>query len=285
MRVGAHVSAAGGLDKAIDRAQEMGAETIQIFCSSPQGWAFKPIPEEQARAFREKAKAAAIGPSFLHGIYLVNIGSQIPENLHKGVESLINYLHVAHDIGAAGAIFHAGSHKGVGFDGIFRQAVESLRRVLDNTPEDSWLIIENSAGMGQHIGSKFSEIGRITRELASPRVKVCLDTQHCFAAGYNVTDRAGIEAAMEEFDREVGFQHLVAVHANDSKVPFASGVDRHENLGQGYMGLEGFQVIMEHPAFRDIPFLLEVPGSDGKGPDKANLDILKAMREKAGLSG
>ena len=284
MRVGAHVSTAGGLDKAIDRAQEIGAEAIQIFCSSPQGWAFKPIPEAQSRAFMEKAQAADIGPNFLHGIYLVNIGSRNEDNLRKGIDSLISYMHVAHAIGAAGVIFHAGSHKGVGFDGMFPQAVDALRQVLDNSPQGPWLTIENSAGMGEHIGSKFSEIGRLVQELASPQVKVCLDTQHCFAAGYNMVDRAGIEAAMEEFDREVGFQHLVAVHANDSKVPFASGVDRHENLGQGHMGLEGFEVIMAHPAFRDVPFYLEVPGVEGKGPDKANVEILKELRQKVGLA-
>ena len=284
MRVGAHVSASGRLDKAIDRAKEIGAETIQIFCSSPRGWAFKPILPEHASAFRERARQENIHPTFLHGIYLVNIGSQDPDSLRKGVQSLINHMHVAHDIGASGVIFHAGSHKGVGFDGVLRQAVESLRRVLDNSPQDTWLIIENSAGMGQHIGATFGEIGRMLQELADPRVKVCLDTQHCFAAGYDMIHAKGIERAMEEFDREVGFQHLVAVHANDSKKELGSGVDRHENLGQGYMGLEGFEVIMAHPAFRDVPFLLEVPGIEGQGPDKANVDILKQLRQKVGLT-
>ena len=122
----------------------------------------------------------------------------------------------------------------------------------------------------------------MTKALASPRVKVCLDTQHSFAAGYNVVEEDGLNRALEEFDREIGLLNLVAVHANDSKVPFASGVDRHENIGQGHMGLEGFRCIMRHSAFRDVPFLLEVPGVEGKGPDKANLDILKGLREEVG---
>ena len=158
-----------------------------------------------------------------------------------------------------------------------------MDQVLEASPENVWLAIENSAGMGDHICSKFQEIGQIMRALDSPQVKVCLDTQHLFAAGYEVTEKAGLERAMEEFDREIGLSNLVAVHANDSKTPFASAVDRHENIGQGHMGLDGFRVIMSHPAFRDVPFLLEVPGDDGNGPDKANLDILKRLREEVGL--
>jgi endonuclease IV len=114
---------------------------------------------------------------------------------------------------------------------------------------------------------------------------VCLDTQHCFAAGYNLAEPDGIDAAMEEFDREVGLSRLVAVHANDTKVEHGSGVDRHENIGEGHIGLEGFEVIMGHSAFRDVPFLLEVPGTDKKGPDQENLDRLKTIRERLGITG
>ncbi|MQF48351.1 deoxyribonuclease IV [SAR202 cluster bacterium AC-647-N09_OGT_505m] len=283
MKVGAHVSTAGGLDKAIDRAQEMSAEAIQIFPSSPRSWAFKPIPPTVTTAFLEKAESAGIGPIFLHGIYLVSLGAPTEENLDKSVQALINYMEVARDIGAAGVIFHTGSHRGVGFQGVFDQAVRAMEQVLKASPENVWLTIENSAGMGNHICSKFQEIGQIIKALDSPQVKVCLDTQHLFAAGYEVTEKAGLERVMEEFDREIGLSNLVALHANDSKTPFASAVDRHENIGQGHMGLDGFRVIMSHPAFRDVPFLLEVPGEDGNGPDRSNLDILKRLRKEAEL--
>ncbi|MBI4282731.1 MAG: deoxyribonuclease IV [Chloroflexi bacterium] len=278
MKVGAHVSSTGGLDKAIDKAREMGAETIQVFASSPRGWAFKPIPSATASAFREKADRAGIGPTFLHAIYLVNLGSPSEEQLAKSVQALTNYMQVAGDIGAAGVIFHGGSHLGAGFEGVFDQAVGALRQVLEASPNGVRLIIENSAGMGQHIGASFQEIGQMVKAVSSPQMGVCLDTQHLFAAGYEVTTEAGLQRVMEEFDREIGVSNLVAVHANDSKTPFASGVDRHENIGRGYMGLESFRAIMRHPAFRDVPFLLEVPGEDGSGPDKANLDALKGLR-------
>jgi deoxyribonuclease-4 len=284
MKVGAHVSTAGGLDKAIDKAQELGAEAIQMFVSSPRGWAFKPIPPAVVSAFRKKAEHADIGPIFLHGIYLVSLGAPTEENLDKSVQALINYMQVADEIGAAGVIFHTGSHSGAGFHGVFDQAVKAMDRVLKASPGNVWLTIENSAGMGDHICSKFQEIGQIIKALASPQVKVCLDTQHLFAAGYAVTEKAELERVMEEFDSEIGLSNLVAVHANDSKTPFASAVDRHENIGQGHMGLEGFRTIMSHPAFRDAPFLLEVPGEDGKGPDKVNLDTLKRLREEVGLA-
>ena len=283
MKVGAHVSSAGGLDKAIDRGQEMGAETIQIFVSSPQGWAFKPIAPAVIERFNDKAAQSGIGPNFLHCIYLVSLGAPTEEHLQKSVGALTNYMQAAGEIGASGVIFHTGSHRGAGYDAVFDQAVGAMQEVLKASPEDVSLLIENSAGMGDHICSSFQEIGRLMKAVASPRVKVCLDTQHLFAAGYNIVDKDGLERTMEEFDREIGRDKLMAVHANDSKTPLASAVDRHENIGEGHMGVEGFRVIMGHPAFRDIPFLLEVPGADGKGPGKADVDVLKGIRQELGI--
>ena len=283
MKVGAHVSSAGGLDKAIDRGQEMGAETIQIFVSSPQGWAFKPIAPAVIEKFNEKTAQSGIGPNFLHCIYLVSLGAPTEEHLQKSVGALTNYMQAAGEIGVSGVIFHTGSHRGVGYDAVFDQAVGAMQEVLKASPEDVSLLIENSAGMGDHICSSFQEIGRLIKAVDSPRVKVCLDTQHLFAAGYNIVDKDGLERTMEEFDREIGLDKLMAVHANDSKTPLASAVDRHENVGEGHMGIEGFRVIMGHPAFRDIPFLLEVPGADGKGPGRADVDVLKGIREELGI--
>ena len=285
MKVGAHVSSAGGLDKAIDRGQEMGAETIQIFVSSPQGWAFKPIAPAVIEKFNDKAAQSGIGPNFLHCIYLVSLGAPTEEHLQKSVGALTNYMQAAGEIGASGVIFHTGSHRGAGYDAVFDQAVGAMQEVLKASPEDVSLLIENSAGMGDHICSSFQEIGRLMKAVASPRVKVCLDTQHLFAAGYNIVDKNGLERTMEEFDREIGLDKLMAVHANDSKTPLASAVDRHENVGEGHMGVEGFRVIMGHPAFRDVPFLLEVPGADGKGPGRADVDVLKGIREELGIEG
>ena len=279
MKLGAHVSTAGGLDKAIDRALEIGAETVQIFASSPRAWAFKPMSEDAVLAFRGKVQESGISPTFLHGIYLVNVGGSA-DLVAKSVDSLSDHMNAAGQIGAAGVIFHGGSHKGVGFEAVLGQSVTALREVLSRSPDDVWLIIENCAGMGSQIGASFEEIGRLIEAVDSPRVRVCLDTQHCFAAGYDLADPDGIESAMGEFDRNIGLSKLVAVHANDSKMEFGSGVDRHENIGEGYVGIQGFEVIMGHPAFRDVPFILEVPGFDNKGPDKENLDRVKDIRSR-----
>ncbi len=279
MELGAHVSAAGGVDKAVGRAVDIGAEAIQLFASSPRGWKFRPIPDDKAEAYREKAEEAEIRSTFLHGSYLVNIGGK-PDLVEKSIDSLINHMNAAAQIGAKGVIFHSGSHKGVGFDAVFEQATGALVQVLDNTDDSVQLIIENCAGMGAQIGASFAELGSLIREVNSPRLAICLDTEHAFAAGYNIADREGIEKAMSEFDAEIGLDKLVVVHANDAKVEFGSGVDRHENIGEGHIGIEGFETIMGHSAFSDVPFLLEVPGTDKKGPDKPNLDRLKDIRRK-----
>ena len=285
MRIGAHVSTSGGLDKGIDRAGEIGAEAVQFFASSPRMWRFRSPKEAEVLAFREKSESTGISPAFIHGSYLVNVGGN-PDLLGKSIESLVRTLEAASQLGAVGVIFHGGSHKGAGFDAVFDQAIAALTLVLERTPDDARLIIENSAGMGSHIGSSFAEIGRMVEALGNDRVGVCLDTQHSIAAGYNIIEASGIEAALDEFDREIGLDRLVVVHANDSKTPLGSGVDRHENIGEGSLGEAGFETIMGHDAFRDIPFILEVPGfgEDHKGPDKENVDRLKAVRNRVGLA-
>ncbi len=283
MKIGAHVSTAGGASKAIDRAAEIGAEAIQIFASSPRSWAFKQPKEEEVIAYREKSEAQGIGPAFIHGSYLVNLGGP-PELLEKSVDSLTNNMNVAGQLGVQGVIFHTGSHKGKGFEAILDQATHVLSTVLENSPPHVWLMIENSAGAGDHIGSKFAEIGAMIEKVGSDQLRVCLDTQHSFGAGYNIFDPTEIDAVMSEFDTTVGIGRLGAVHANDSKVDFGSGVDRHENIGEGNIGLDGFKTVMSHSAFRDVPFLLEVPGADKKGPDKINVDRLKQIRSDIGIS-
>ena len=279
MELGAHVSAAGGVDKAVGRAASIGAEAIQLFASSPRGWRFRPIPDDKAESYKAKVASEGIGSTFLHGSYLVNIGGK-PELVEKSIGSLINHMNAAAQIGAKGVIFHSGSHKGVGFDAVFEQAIGALEQVLENTDDDVQLIIENCAGMGAQIGASFAELGRMIKAVDSPRLTICLDTEHAFAAGYNIADPEGIEKSMAEFDAEIGLDKLVVVHANDAKVEFGSGVDRHENIGEGYIGISGFETIMGHAAFADVPFLLEVPGTNRKGPDKPNLDRLKEIRQR-----
>jgi len=283
MKIGAHVSASGGISKAVSRGVEIGCETIQIFGSSPQSWAFKPVPESEIDAFRQSASESGLGPVFLHAIYLINMGTADQASLAKGIDSLVNYMTLAAGIGAGGIIFHPGSHKGAGYEAVFEQAVESIKRVLDRSPEGPYLCIENMAGMGQHIGAKLRELGDIIKAVDDPRLRICLDTQHSFAAGYDLRNKEGVDTMMGEFAETIGVDKLAAVHANDSKQPCGSGVDRHDNIGEGLIGEAGFEAIMGHPAFRNVPFFLEVPGFEGKGPDQRNIDILKNIRHRVGI--
>lgn len=285
MRIGAHVSTAGGLDKAIERAVALEAEAVQIFGSAPQAWATKPHSDAVLRAFREGAAAAGLkGAVFLHGVYLVNLATESLENLAKGVQSLVFYLDLAAALEAQGVIFHVGSHRGAGFDAVLPQVTAAVREALRRSDNPAWLIIENNAGQGNQVGGNFTEIRRIMEAVGSERIKVCLDTQHSLASGYDVASEAGLAATMDEFAAEIGLEHLVAVHANDSKTPLGAAADRHENIGDGYIGSAGFERIVAHPAFRDVPFLLEVPGVERKGPDLENMGRLKAMRLRAGLT-
>ena len=280
MKIGAHVSISGGVEKSIDRAINIGAESIQIFGSSPRGWVFRPPKPEQIEAFKRAAAESNIS-SYLHGSYLVNVCGD-ESLLEKSKESLINNINLASDLGSVGVIFHGNSHKGRQFEGILNQATSAIQEVMQKSQQDPLLIIENSAGMGGHIGSRFNEIGRLIKAINNPRIKVCLDTQHAFAAGYDLTGKKTLEETLDEFDREIGLENLVVVHANDSKIELGGGVDRHENIGDGYIGKDGFQTIMDHPAFSEIPFLLEVPGLDGNGPDEKNVDRLKTIRSTIG---
>ena len=284
MKIGAHVSTAGGISNAVARGQEIGCEAIQIFGSSPQAWSFKPVPGEQIERFKQGLIKAGIGAVFLHAIYLINLGTTSEETLQKGIDSLINYMNLAADIGADGVIVHPGSHGGRGFEAVLPQAAEAIKTVLDTAPEGPCLAVENMAGMGQHIGAKFDELGWILDAVDSPRLKICLDTQHAFAAGYDLTNPQGIQAMLAELDSGPGSANVAAVHANDSKRVCGSGVDRHDNIGDGFIGEEGFAAIMANSAFAEVPFLLEVPGFEGKGPDQQNMDLLKKIRSQVGLS-
>ena len=284
MKIGAHVGASGGLTTAFERAQAIGAETIQIFGAPPQTWRRRIIRPEECEAFQAGIKESGIEPVFLHGPYLINLATESPEQLKKSTDALTGDLQLASAIGAKGVIFHVGSHKGAGFETRLPQMVKALKGVLKGTPDDAWIILENSAGQGGSVGSKFSELGEIIQGVGSPRLKVCLDTEHAYAAGYNLAGKKELAKAMKEFDAEVGLDKLVAVHANDSKIPLGGGVDRHENIGKGHIGRAGFETIMSHPAFGNVPMLLEVPGMEGEGPDKPNVDILKRIRKKVGAA-
>ena len=278
-KIGAHVSTSGGPATCYDRAEAIGAEAAQIFLTPPQQWRSSKVDETISAAFRERASSSAVSDVFVHGVYLINLATNDQTHLLRSTSSLKSALTACSQLGIRGVIFHLGSHKGQGLDAVFDQICRACTEVLAATPDDSLLILENSAGAGGNIGSKWADLGRIIKEVGNERVKVCIDTQHSYAAGYDFASAEGLELAMTELEHEVGFDQIVAVHANDSKVELGSGRDRHENIGDGHIGVDGFKRILHHRGFADLPFLLEVPGIENNGPDQTNVDILKQLRD------
>ncbi len=282
MHIGAHVSTSGGVNKAIARAEEIGAECIQIFAASPRMWRVPAIKEKPLADYHAEMERSGLGPTIVHAKYLTALGSPNPELVEKSRISLAAELTETVRLGALGLVFHPASHRGAGLEAIFDQFVEGVNEVLEAAPGESLLMLETSAGSGDHIGSKFEELGSLIKAIDHPRVAVCLDTQHVWAAGYDIVSKEGLEAMLDEFDREIGLDLLRSVHANDSMRDKGSSVDRHDNIGEGLIGTEGFENVMAHPVFADVPFYLEVPGYEKEGPDKPNVDALKAIREEVG---
>ncbi len=285
-KVGAHVSAAVSLEISFERAKHIGAETTQIFISPPQQWFQTKHDKEEIQRYKQAQQESSIGPNFIHGTYLINLGTDKEDHLKRSIEWLIYAMNLAGKLGVQGIIFHPGSHKGRGFEVVLPQIVQALETILkaetkvtivSNVSEKPRLILENSAGAGGNIGGKFSELGQILKQVQDDRLKVALDTQHAFAAGYDIKTAAGLEKTLTEFDQEIGLSNLVAIHANDSKTELNSGKDRHENIGEGFIGRAGFANLLNHPKLADIPFILEVPGYASDGPDRDNIQTLKSL--------
>ncbi len=280
MLIGAHVKTSGGVDKAVDRAVEIGAECMQIFAASPRMWRVTPIKDKPLQNYHQKIAEAGLGPTIVHAKYLTALGSPNPELVEKSRKSLTEELVQTERLGALGLVFHPASHRGAGLEAVFEQFVEGVHEVLENAPGDALLMLETSAGSGDHIGSKFEELGRLIKAIDNPRVATCFDTQHVWASGYDIATKEGLDETMEEFDQDIGLDLLRCVHANDSMRDRGSSVDRHDNIGEGLIGRDGFVNILSHPAFEDVPFYLEVPGYEKDGPDKPNVDALKSIREE-----
>lgn len=276
MKLGAHVSIAGGLDKAVQRAKEMGAQAIQIFGSSPQSFRTPNYVDADFDRFNRSVGQEGISPIFFHGVYLVNLASDSPRLYELSIQSLIFYLRLCEKMPVEGVIFHIGSHKGMGFTEVRARVIEAGRTILSET-ERGKLILENNAGQGGGVGARFEEIADIINNIGSDRVAVCLDSQHAFAAGYSIHTNDGLEKTLADFDETIGLERLVAVHLNDSKFPLGSQRDRHENIGQGLIGLEGFRRLLNHSQLSRRPFIIETPGFENRGPDRENLGILRSL--------
>jgi deoxyribonuclease-4 len=275
--IGAHCG--GGIRAALARANEIGAEALQIFASAPQMWRAPNHKTEDVTAFVDGCAAAEVGPVFLHSVYLLNLASPVEANVAKSVQSIKDHLFWADRLCADGLVIHVGSAGKEPYSIAEDRVIAALSGMLDGLEGKSKLLLETCAGQGATIGRSFAELGAIVRRLDKhPRLGVCLDTCHVFAAGYPIHEANGVERMLEELDREVGLDRLAVIHANDSKGSFASNVDRHDNIGLGHLGDEVFARLLARPELSGVPFILEVPGLEGEGPDRENVDVLKRLR-------
>ena len=276
MFIGAHVSASGGLDKALERMQEIGAEAAQIFVQSPRTWRptnHKPETIERFKSERARLKA----PVFAHALYLVNLASPNEDLYRRSVETMCTTMDVACRVEADGVIFHVGSHQGTGFESAVERVATAMEEILEHANNRTWLLMENSAGAGGTIGRSIEELAALYERLGRhPSLGVCLDSCHLFVSGWDVTERAELDRLVAELDHQIGIERLRALHVNDAKAPLGSNRDRHENIGEGVMG-EKLGVFVSHPAFAQLPALLETPGSDGHGPGAGQVTALREL--------
>jgi deoxyribonuclease IV len=274
--IGAHVR--GGLKGATAHALEIGAQSMQIFIGSPQTWR-SPTPD--ADDFRDFSKGVGLnllGPVFVHGNYLVNLASASEENWQKSVQNLHDALRLADRAGAVGLIFHPGSAGKASYEEALKRVLQAIESVLKGYKGQCKLLLEVCAGQGETIGDRFQEFADILSAMGhDKRLGVCWDTCHLYNAGYDVASAKGLKQTIEEFGELIGFEWLYCIHANDSKNPLGARKDRHENIGKGYIGEEAFRRMLHHKELRGLPWILEVPGFEDKGPDKKNIDILKRL--------
>lgn len=269
--LGAHLSIAGGHAQALQRAVNIGCNALQVFLVSPKGWNFARMSDEEIDLFRTKKKELEIDPVYFHASYLVNFADTNRIG-PLSVQLITHELKIASRMGIRGSIIHLGSYKTNGNGQT--HLCENIKKVLDKIPEDVTFIIENAGN--RKIGLKIEEIGDIIKTVNDARLRVCLDTCHLHAAGYDLRTEEAANAFLEMFDQIVGIDKIELWHINDSKDPFESFRDRHENLGYGEVGKDVFVNLLNNPRTKHHPFIIEVPGFDEQGPDKQNVDILKA---------
>lgn len=259
--LGAHMSIAGGLPRAVDRAQASRCEALQIFTKSAGQWRARPLPPEEIATFRARVDETGIRPVVAHNSYLINVAATAPALREQSIAALEEELDRAESLGLEGLVMHPGAYTNGSEEQGLRLIGRALRRVLRPRRRGrTLLLLEHTAGQGTSLGHRFEHLAAILEYVdGSPRVGVCLDTCHLLSAGYDMCSEAGYAATFESFDRLVGLDRVKVFHLNDSKRPCASRVDRHEHIGRGCLGLEPFRRLLNDPRFARLPMLLETP--------------------------
>ena len=279
LEFGSHVSTAGGVDKALARAVEVGATSCQIFSKNERQWRARPLDPEVVERFLAERERTGITQLVVHDSYLINLASP-KEDIHaKSMAAFANEIRRCDQLAIRYLVTHPGAHTGSGVEAGIATFAESLNRLHDELPDSQTVTcLETTAGQGTTLGRSFEEIAAIIDRIEDKaRIAVCLDTCHVFAAGYDIRTQEGYERTMLEFDRIIGLGRLRVIHLNDSKFGLGLNKDRHEHIGHGEIGLDGFRAIVNDPRLAGLPAILETEKDDAGEHDRRNLAVLRSL--------
>jgi len=284
--LGAHMSIAGGLYRALERGRALDCGAVQLFLRNQRQWHARPMTDAEVRAFHAARRQTGIRHVFAHASYLINLGAPDDAAWRRAVDAFTDELERAERLDLSCVVVHPGSHLGAGVASGLARVVAALDEVTRRTPGYTVRIaLENTAGAGHAIGRTFEELGALLARAARPeRVGICVDTCHLFAAGYDVRSEAGYRRALGECREAVGLERVLAFHLNDAKAPLDSGLDRHEHIGRGYLGRLPFRRFLRDRRFRQVPKVLETPKEPEPVADRRNLALLRALRRGASAS-
>ena len=281
LKIGCHISIAGGIDNSVVRAVESGCNTMQIFSKNASTWREKILKKDEIESFRKNLKNSNINPVFIHTSYLINLASPSDELYFKSINAFLEEMKRA-DLLLPDPylIIHPGAHTGAGEEYGIQRIIRALNIILGRSADlnlKTMILLEDTAGSGTHLGYTFYQLKRMV-EGAKDRKKIgiCFDTCHAFTAGYDLSHQEGVEQTLEKIDKYVGLERLKVIHINDSKYPLGSRKDRHMHIGKGYIGLEGFKLLVNHRYLKNLPFILETPKHDEKD-DLKNINLVKSL--------
>jgi len=279
LRLGFHISIAQGFSRVVEKARRTECETIQLFSRNPRGWKYSDLDRNEIEEFKEKLASSNIFPCFLHLPYLPNLAAAKEELYTKSINSLCEDLLRAESLRISFLIIHIGSRVTLSEDEAIERVIKGINQSLQRVPNQVMILLENTAGQGTELGYNFSQLQKIFSGVESKgRIGICLDTAHAFQAGYNLSTKKGLDETLTEFDRLIGLKNLHLLHLNDSKTPLASHSDRHWHIGKGYIGLEGFRNIVNHPLLTHLPGIMETPRKHMKD-DLRNMRVMRRLVE------
>jgi len=280
MILGVHVSGAGKIYEALDRAASLGCNTMQVFSRNPQRWREDFLGRPEIGEFNRRQQKLKIHPFFIHIPYLINLASPNPKLYQVSIEAYIEDILEANEIGADYIVTHMGSHKETSEPAGLKRLTAAINTILDKTKNAKvGILLENTSGSGSWLGYKFGHQKEVLQGLNNKeRVGLCLDTAHAYLAGYDIATKEGLEKMLYEIEESAGINLIKLIHLNDAKDKLGSRHDRHEHIGKGNIGLEGLKRIINHPKLRNIPFILETP-KKSEDDDNMNLNIVRKLRE------